>query len=97
MVTPDGEAAAALLARLGASDITRTPDGVEACPAPLEPDEISAIHPWLFTDGWLGFGDLLRSPVPIDGIVRNLGLQSGYTAVFVSAAWARMHERDVTT
>jgi len=59
--------------------------------------QLSAIHPWLFTDGWLSFGDLLRSPVPTDAIVRNLGVQAGYTAVFASAAWARMHERDVTT
>ena len=42
VVTPDGETAAALLTRLGASDVTRTPDGVEADPAPLEPDEICA-------------------------------------------------------
>ncbi|MYW05120.1 ABC transporter permease subunit [Streptomyces sp. SID3343] len=59
--------------------------------------QLSALHPWLFTDGWLSFGDLLRNPVPTDDILRNLGLQAAYTAVFGTAAWSRIHERDITT
>jgi ABC-2 type transport system ATP-binding protein len=42
VTTPDGAEAATLLAALGATDIARTPDGVEADPAPLEPEEICA-------------------------------------------------------
>ncbi|MFE2866271.1 MULTISPECIES: ABC transporter permease [unclassified Embleya] len=59
--------------------------------------QLSAIHPWLFTDGWMSFGDLLRNPIPTDEIVRNLGIQAAYTAIFGAAAWARMTERDITT
>jgi ABC-2 type transport system permease protein len=59
--------------------------------------QLSALHPWLFTDGWLSFGDLLRNPVPTDDILRNLGLQAAYTAIFGTAAWSRLHERDITT
>ncbi|WP_406283587.1 ATP-binding cassette domain-containing protein [Embleya sp. NBC_00896] len=42
VTTPDATEAAALLTRLGATDVTITHDGVEADPAPLEPDEICA-------------------------------------------------------
>lgn len=59
--------------------------------------QLSGIHPWLFTDGWMSFGDLLRNPIPTDEILRNLGVQTAYTAVFGAAAWARMTERDITT
>ncbi|MFI6984597.1 ABC transporter permease [Embleya sp. NPDC050154] len=59
--------------------------------------QLSGIHPWLFTDGWMSFGDLLRDPIPTDEILRNLGVQTAYTAIFGAAAWARMTERDITT
>ncbi|MFI6584893.1 ABC transporter permease [Embleya sp. NPDC050493] len=59
--------------------------------------QLSALHPWLFTDGWMSFGDLLRNPIPTDEIIRNLGIQTAYTAIFGAAAWARMTERDITT
>ncbi|WP_406298140.1 ABC transporter permease [Embleya sp. NBC_00888] len=59
--------------------------------------QLSGIHPWLFTDGWMSFGDLLRNPIPTDEILRNLGVQTAYTAIFGAAAWARMTERDITT
>ncbi|MGW1991230.1 ATP-binding cassette domain-containing protein [Embleya sp. NPDC001921] len=42
VTTPDAEAAVVVLARLGATDIVTTSGGVEADPAPLEPDEICA-------------------------------------------------------
>ncbi len=57
--------------------------------------QLSAIHPWLFTDQWLSFGDLLRSPVQWQHIRQDLLLQAGYIAVFGSAAWARFTTRDV--
>ena len=28
--------------------------------------QFEALHPWLFTDRWLDFGDLLRSPIVWD-------------------------------
>lgn len=55
-----------------------------------------ALHPWLLTDHWLSYADLLRTQVRWDGIVRNVGLQALYVAVFGSAAWARLTTKDIT-
>lgn len=57
--------------------------------------QVSWMHPWLFTHGWLTFGDVLRTPVIWGGIMRNLALQAGYVVVFAAAAWARFTTRDV--
>jgi len=57
--------------------------------------QLSAIHPWLFTHNWLSFADVLRTHITWTSIERNLALQAGYVAVFVSAAWARFATRDV--
>jgi ABC-2 type transport system permease protein len=57
--------------------------------------QLRAIHPWLFTHGWLSFGDVLRTRVDWSAITRNLELQLAYVAVFLSAAWARFTTKDV--
>ncbi|MFC0625250.1 ABC transporter permease [Kribbella deserti] len=58
--------------------------------------QLEVIHPWLLPYGWMTFADLLRDPPYWDGILRNLGLQLAYLAVFYSAAWARLTTRDIT-
>ncbi|MDJ0464361.1 ABC transporter permease [Streptomyces sp. H27-C3] len=55
-----------------------------------------AIHPYLFPHYWLSFTDLLREPVYWDEVLKNLGLQGLYVAVFGSAAWARFSTKDIT-
>lgn len=57
--------------------------------------QLSALHPWLFTDRWLDFADLLRSPPVWDSFVENAGLQAAYIAVFFAAAILRFTTRDV--
>lgn len=57
--------------------------------------QLGWLHPWLFTDGWLTFGDVLRTHVLWDGIIQNLMVQAGYVAVFGSAAWAAFTSRDI--
>jgi len=57
--------------------------------------QLEWLHPWLLTDRWLDFGDLLRTPVVWDSFVGNLALQGGYAAVFLSLAWARFTTKDV--
>ncbi len=67
--------------------------------AALIADNVSQLafaHPWIFSNDWLAFGDLLRTPVTWGGIEKDLLLQVGYVAVFGSAAWARFTTRDVT-
>ncbi len=58
--------------------------------------QLHAIQPYLFSHYWLSFADLMREPVYWDELVRNLGLQALYAAVFGSAAWARFTTKDIT-
>ncbi|MFD7777248.1 ABC transporter permease [Streptomyces sp. NPDC059753] len=58
--------------------------------------QLHAIQPYLFSHHWLSFADLMREPVYWDDLLRNLGLQGLYAAVFGSAAWARFTAKDIT-
>ncbi|WP_416983130.1 ABC transporter permease [Streptomyces sp. T028] len=58
--------------------------------------QLHAIQPYLFSHYWLSFADLVRDPVYWDDLVKNLGLQALYAAVFGSAAWARFTAKDIT-
>lgn len=79
----------ALAAMVGAVAITILAAVVEGVP------EISVLHPWMFTDRWLAFGDLLRTPVVWGNIAKDLLLQLAYVAVFGAAAWAQFSTKDV--
>lgn len=57
--------------------------------------QLDALHPWLFTDRWLDFADLLRSPIVWDSFVGNSLLQGAYILVFGAAAIARFVTKDV--
>ncbi len=59
--------------------------------------QLSSIHGALLTDHWLGFGELLRSPVDTATLLRWSALHVAYAAVFLSLAWARMVSKDVTS
>ncbi|QHY97492.1 ABC-2 family transporter protein [Streptomyces sp. S4.7] len=58
--------------------------------------QLHGIHPYLFPHYWLSFADLLREPFHLDDVLRNLGLQGVYAAVFGSAAWARFTAKDIS-
>ena len=59
--------------------------------------QIASIHPWLFTNWWLSFGDLLRDPVALDQMAQGLLVDAVYVVVFGSLAWARFTTRDITS
>jgi ABC-2 type transport system permease protein len=59
--------------------------------------QVSWLHPYLLTHNWLAFGDLLRDPVPWDGVEHGLISAAAYALIFLSAAWARFGGRDVTS
>ena len=59
--------------------------------------QISQIHPYLMTQWWLAFGDLVRNPVSYDTILHGLLVTLVYVAVFGSLAWARLTTRDITS
>ncbi|MFJ8358669.1 ABC transporter permease [Streptomyces sp. NPDC093984] len=58
--------------------------------------QLHALQPYFFSHYWLSFADLMRDPVYWDDLIRNLGLQALYAAVFGSAAWARFTAKDIT-
>lgn len=57
--------------------------------------QLEALHPWLFTHHWLGFGDLLRDPIVWDTFADNAVLQGGYILVFGTLAIGRFLTKDV--
>jgi ABC-2 type transport system permease protein len=57
--------------------------------------QLEVIHPWLFTHYWLGFADLLRTPVDLTVFGENAQLQLGYIAVFGALAYGRFATKDV--
>src|SRR4051794_24550767 len=59
--------------------------------------QISAIHPYLLTDWWLKFGDLLRDPVVFGDMARGLLVTLVYIGVFGTLAWARLTSKDVSS
>ena len=58
--------------------------------------QLHALQPYFFSHYWLSFADLMRDPVYWHDLIRNLGLQALYAAVFGSAAWARFTTKDIT-
>lgn len=58
--------------------------------------QLAAVQPYFFSHYWLSFADLMREPIYWEDLMRNLGLQALYAAVFGSAAWARFTAKDIT-
>ncbi|MFH8252419.1 ABC transporter permease [Microbacterium sp. B2969] len=87
------------------STLTTVPVGAMAATAILavaaqivgQIPQLDAIHPYLFTDRWLDFGDLLRSPVSWDSFVGNALLQAAWIVIAGALAVWRFTTRDVLT
>jgi ABC-2 type transport system permease protein len=59
--------------------------------------QLEPIHPYLLTYWWYGFGDLLRDPIATTSVAPGLLSAGVYTAVFATAAWARLASKDITS
>jgi ABC-2 type transport system permease protein len=59
--------------------------------------QLSWLAPWLFSHYWLDYGDLLRTPVATDAVIRGLLVTGAYVLVFGSLAWSRMTTKDVSS
>jgi ABC-2 type transport system permease protein len=59
--------------------------------------QISVIHPYLLSDWWLKFGDLLRDPVVYGDMTRGLLVTLAYIGVFGALAWARLTSKDISS
>jgi ABC-2 type transport system permease protein len=59
--------------------------------------QVAWVHPYLITQHWLDFADLLRNPVPPDALQAGLATAAAYILIFTTAAWARFAGRDITS
>ncbi|GHD44874.1 ABC transporter permease [Mycetocola manganoxydans] len=57
--------------------------------------QLEWLHPWLFTDTWLGFSGLLSQPMDGTAFGANAVLQGGYAAVFFALAYSRFTTKDI--
>jgi ABC-2 type transport system permease protein len=57
--------------------------------------QLDWLHPWLFSNYWLGFGDFLRDPISWSNFGTNAGLQAGYVVVFAALAYGRFAAKDI--
>jgi ABC-2 type transport system permease protein len=53
------------------------------------------LHPWLFSNYWLGFADFLRDPISWASFGDNALLQGGYIVVFAALAYGRFSSKDI--
>jgi len=58
--------------------------------------QISAIHPWLLSHYWQQFIDVLRDPMTLDKVDHGLLAAGTYAVLFLTMAWARFSNKDVT-
>jgi ABC-2 type transport system permease protein len=57
-------------------------------------DTLSWLHPVLLTDGWLAMADVVRDPLPADGLIENALRATCYILIGYSLALARLTTRD---
>ena len=58
--------------------------------------QLSALHPFLLTNHWLDFGELLRTTVDLGTLAEGLSVQVGWVVVAAALAWSRFTTADVT-
>lgn len=59
--------------------------------------QISAVHPWLPSHYWQQFIDILRDPMALDRVGHGLLAAAIYAVLFLSLAWARFSNKDVSS
>lgn len=57
--------------------------------------QLDWLHPFLFSDQWLGFADIMRQPIAWESFRENSLLQAVYIVVFGGAAILRFRSKDV--
>lgn len=59
--------------------------------------DLDWLHPFLITNYWSSWGDLLRDPPAYDQMLLGLLSAGAWTAFGLSAAWARLTTKDITS
>jgi len=85
------------------STLTDTPVGAMAATIVLSVaaqvigslSQLEWLHPWLFSNYWLGVVDMLRQPIEWSTFGDNALLQLGYIVVFGALAYSRFVTKDV--
>jgi ABC-2 type transport system permease protein len=62
----------------------------------LQIPQVGWLHPYLLTRYWQDFGELLREPVSAGALQPGLLSAGAYILIFLTAAWARFSNRDIT-
>jgi ABC-2 type transport system permease protein len=57
--------------------------------------QLEWLHPWLFTQHWLGFAGLLTEPISFASFGDNALVQLGYIIVFGALAYGRFATKDI--
>lgn len=59
--------------------------------------QLAVVHEYLPTHWWFAFADLLRDPVALGSVWPGVASALAYTAVFTTAAWARLSTKDISS
>lgn len=59
--------------------------------------QVDWLHPYLLTQHWQDFGELLRDPVSLGALRPGLASAAAYIVIFLLAAWANFSGRDITS
>ncbi|GLI02684.1 ABC transporter permease [Phytohabitans aurantiacus] len=59
--------------------------------------QLDWLHPYLLTNSWTAFGELMRSPIAWEPLRDGLLSAAAYMLIFLSAAWARFTTADVSS
>lgn len=59
--------------------------------------QLDWLHPWLLVHHWMAFADAFRDPIFWDQMRQGLLVDAGYIAVFLTLAWARFAQKDITS
>lgn len=59
--------------------------------------QLHALHPYLITQHWLDFGEILRDSPRVGLLMHGVAQQAAYVAIAGSVAWLRFVQGDVTS
>lgn len=59
--------------------------------------QLEWLQPWLLVHYWPAFSDAFRDPIFYDQMRQGLLVALGYGVVFLSLAWARFSQKDITS
>jgi ABC-2 type transport system permease protein len=59
--------------------------------------QLDWLHPWLLVHYWPAFADAFRDPIYFEEMGKGLLVALAYAVLFLSLAWARFSQKDITS